>query len=172
MVNLKAVKNVIIALIFIFNSSSFGAETCSRIATINYQDVLVDTDSSQKGEGLRYHLEKDPIAKSYLDVYQEGSRIKWQNTLLGTVGTGMLISSFIVGDNSARRQTLLVGGVAMIAINFLVARTLEKSNELNLTKAIDEYNKRNLPKIFFNTENNADSNKKDFGVSINKDWSF
>ncbi|MCP4913907.1 MAG: hypothetical protein GY909_12410 [Oligoflexia bacterium] len=165
-------KNVFLVLIFIFNSAAYSAETCSRIATINYQDVLVDTDSSQKGEGLRYHLEKDPIAKSYLDVYQENSKIKWQNTLLGTVGTGMLISSFVAGDDIDRRQTLLVGGLAMIAINFLVARTLEKSNELNLTKAIDEYNKRNLPKIFFNTENNTESDKKDFGVSINKDWSF
>ncbi|MDC1173774.1 hypothetical protein OAT67_00130 [Bacteriovoracaceae bacterium] len=166
-------KTLILCTIFILTNNLFAAETCSRVAVINYQDVLVDTDSSQKGEGLRYHLEKDAIAKSYLDTYQEGSRIQWPNAILGTVGTGMVITSFLTASTNNNRKTFLIGGLTMIAINFLMARTLERTNEQNLLTAIDEYNKRNLPKIFFSASGeDENSDKSDYGVSVNKEWSF
>jgi len=63
--------SLILILVFTFNTSLFAVETCSRIAIINYQEVLVDSNASDKGEGLRYHLEKDPVAKEYLNTYQK-----------------------------------------------------------------------------------------------------
>lgn len=129
----------------------FAAETCSRIAIINYQEVLVDANTTEKGEGLRYHLEKDPVAKEYLDIYQKNSANKWPTAILGTAGTGLLLYGFF-NSNSEDRRFYLISGAATLTVNFLVARTLEIANEDNLNRAIEEYNKRNLPKIFFNPE--------------------
>jgi hypothetical protein len=152
---------------------ALAVETCSRIAVINYQEVLVDANASEKGEGLRYHLEKDPVAKQYLDTYQKNSAIRWPNALLGTAGTGLLLFGFFTA-NSQDRQVYLIAGGATILVNFLVARTLEVTNEANLNRAIQEYNKRNLPKIFFNPEGirESDAGLSGFKVGLNKDWSF
>ena len=43
-------------------------EPCSRSARINYQDVLVDTSSTRKGEGIKFYLEKDPIARTEVEL--------------------------------------------------------------------------------------------------------
>lgn len=150
-----------------------AVETCSRIAIINYQEVLVDSNAFEKGEGLRFHLEKDPIAREYLDSYQKNSAIRWPNALLGTAGTGLLLFGFFT-SNSQDRQIYLISGGATILVNFLIARTLEVANEANLTHAIEEYNKRNLPKIYFNPENNLQGSASfpGFKVGLAKDWSF
>jgi hypothetical protein len=151
---------------------SFAAETCSRIAIINFQEVLVDSNTSEKGEGLRYHLEKDPVAKQYLDTYQKNSTIKWPSAVLGTAGTGLLVYSFF-NDNSEDRRFYLIAGAATILVNFLVSRTLEVTNESNLNRAIEEYNKRNLPKIFFNpeaTQGQIDFTKIKLGLA--QHWTF
>lgn len=150
-----------------------AVETCSRIAIINYQEVLVDSNASEKGEGLRYHLEKDPKALQYLDSYQKNSAIRWPNALLGTAGTGLLLFGFFTSD-SQDRQIYLISGGAAILVNFLIARTLEVTNEANLNRAIEEYNKRNLPKIYFNPENNLQGSTNFPGLKIGlaKDWSF
>lgn len=153
--------------------NALAVETCSRIAVINYQEVLVDANASEKGEGLRYHLEKDPVAKQYLDTYQKNSAIRWPNALLGTAGTGLLLFGFFTA-NPQDRQVYLISGGATILVNFLIARTLEVTNEANLNRAIQEYNKRNLPKIFFNPDDNRESNAgfEGFKIGLNKDWSF
>lgn len=150
-----------------------AVETCSRIALINYQEVLVDSNASEKGEGLRYHLEKDPIAKSFLDSYQANSASRWPNAVIGTAGTGLLLFGFFTA-NSQDRQIYLISGGAAILVNFLIARTLEVANEVNLTRAVDEYNKRNLPKIFFTPENNHQGSIDFPGLKMGlaKDWSF
>ena len=151
---------------------AWSVETCSRIAIINYQEVLVDSNTSEKGEGLRYHLEKDPVAKAYLDSYQKNSSIYWPSAILGTAGTGLMLYGFFNSDSEDRRLYLIAGG-ATILVNFLVTRTLEITNESNLNKAIDEYNKRNLPKIFFNPEESQGqidfSNVK---LGLVQQWSF
>jgi hypothetical protein len=148
-------------------------ETCSRIAIINYQEVLVDANASEKGEGLRYNLEKDPIAKEYLDIYQKNSNIRWPTATLGTAGSALLLYGFFT-INSQDRQIYLISGAATILVNFLIARTLEVTNEVNLNRAIEEYNKRNLPKIFFNTLPNpqGDLNFSSIKLGLSKDWSF
>lgn len=160
-------------ILFIFNlAEAFAVETCSRIAIINYQEVLIDSNTSQKGEGLRYHLEKDPVAKQYLDTYQKNSGIRWPSTVLGTAGTGLLLFGFFNSDSEDRR-VYLISGTATILVNFLVSRTLEVTNESNLNKAIEEYNKRNLPKIFFNPE--GTQSQMDFSkvkVGLVQQWTF
>lgn len=153
--------------------TTHAVETCSRIAIINYQEVLVDTNSTEKGEGLRFHLEKDRTAKNYLETYQEGTQIKWQNAVLGTLGTSMMLGGILTNNNSERKQTLLLGGATFMILNFLVAKTLEATNEQNLIKAIEEYNKRNLPKIYFNPDQTSDGAVgPGVSFSINKEWSF
>jgi hypothetical protein len=163
---------ILLTLAFALQNTS-AVETCSRVAIINYQEVLVDTNSTEKGEGLRFHLEKDRTAKNYLESYQEGTKIRWQNAVLGTVGTSMLLGGILTNSDSGRKQPLLIGGATLMMINFLVARTLESSNEQNLIKAIEEYNKRNLPKIYFNPEQKADGTPgPGLSFSVSKIWSF
>ena len=134
--------------------------------------LLVDSNTSERGEGLRYHLEKDAVAKSYLDIYQKNSAIRWPSAILGTAGTGLMLFGFF-NSNSEDRRLYLISGGATILVNFLVTRTLEITNEENLTRAIDEYNKRNLPKIFFNPEESQGqidfSNVK---LGLVQQWSF
>ncbi|MEI8347170.1 MAG: hypothetical protein WCG27_06870 [Pseudomonadota bacterium] len=138
---------VITILWMTFGQCLMAAETCSRTATINYQEVLIDTDSTQKGEGLRYYLSKDPAALAYLDEYQKGNKIKWVNTVMGTLGSGMVLAGILSTNQPDTRQTFVVGGAVVILVNFLMAKTYEQYNETNLQRAIEEYNKRNLPRI-------------------------
>ena len=113
--------------------TTWAKETCSRVALINFQEILVDTSANEKGEGLRFYLEKDPIAKSYLDRYQSGTGIKWQNAVLGTLGSLLILGGFLTSDKK-REQTFLVSGATIIGVNFLVAKTLDHVNEENLEK--------------------------------------
>lgn len=163
-----------LVLLLIFSSmSAFAVETCSRIAIINYQEVLVDSNTSQRGEGLRYHLEKDPVAKQYLDEYQKNSGIRWPSAVLGTAGTGLLLYGFFNSDTENRRL-YIISGTATILVNFLVARTMEVANESNLNKAVEEYNKRNLPKIFFNPEGTQSQmlDLSKFKIGLAQQWTF
>jgi len=162
----------LVILFILTMTPAFAVETCSRIAIINYQEVLVDSNTSQKGEGLRYHLEKDAVAKQYLDTYQKNSGIRWPSAVLGTAGTGLLLFGFFNSD-SENRRLYIISGTATILVNFLVARTLEVTNESNLNRAVEEYNKRNLPKIFFNPE--GTQSYMDFSkikIGLMQQWTF
>lgn len=166
------VKLSVILLAFLIFSTSY-ADTCSRIAIVNFQEILVDTNSSQKGEGLRFYLEKDKIAESYLDLYQENARIKWHNAVLGSAGTGLMVAGLFTSSDRNARQTLLVGGATMILVNFFVSKTQENANEANLKRAVDEYNQRNLPRIFFESESSSfNQSPASSGISLNKTWDF
>ena len=169
-------KNLIILLtLLLFNAKgALSSEICSRVAIINYQETLVDTNTNQKGEGLRFHLEKDEMAKRYLDKYQEGSEIKWENAILGTVGSGLIISGLMSHSNRESRKTFLISGFSLILINYLMAKTFEYANEDNLLKAIEEYNKRNLPKIYFKPVSRVDKNGWSFKPTLflAKSWEF
>jgi hypothetical protein len=158
--------------LFIGSMKAFAVETCSRIAIINYQEVLVDSNTTEKGEGLRYHLEKDAVAKQYLDTYQKNSAIQWPSAALGTAGTGLMLYGFF-NSNTEDRRLYIIAGAATILVNFMVARTLEVTNESNLNRAVEEYNKRNLPKIFFNpeaTQGQIDFSKTKLGLA--QQWTF
>ncbi len=146
---LKLTVLIILALI----GDSFAAETCSRVATINYQEVLVDVSSNNRGEGLRYYLEKDQVAKSLLDEYQDNNKPSWKTAALSTLGTGMIIGGILrtgtgEGESFTNRNVLLVGGLSMIVMSYLISRTNQYKNEYLLQKSVDEYNKRNTPKIY------------------------
>lgn len=171
---MKASFCLIIFFNFIF--LDVGAEeTCSRIAIINFQEVLIDTNSSLKGEGLRYYLEKDPKAQNLLNLYQKKTRTKWQNAFIGTTGTALLLAGAFTNNNKSTRKTLIITGVSIVFINFFVAKTLQKSNENLLLKAINEYNKRNFPRIYFAPERNIFDKTLSFNgirFGLLKQWTF
>ena len=145
----------------------FGQETCSRVATINYQEVLVDVSSKNRGEGLRYYLEKDEVAKSLLNEYQENNRPTWKSAALSTLGTGMILGGLLqTSDNEgagiSTQNLLLFGGATMIAGSYLISKTNQYNNEYLLLKSVEEYNKRNTPKIFFSPTDP----KNGFGLGV------
>lgn len=154
-------------------STVLAQDTCSRTAVINQQEVLIDSNSTQKGEGLRHYLEKDKVASEFLEKYQDGTTVQWHNAALGTIGTSMIISSFFVNSAGSGKKTLLIGGITSIVVNFLMARTFESANEKNLDRAILEYNKRNLPQIEYNQTGLGNKESKSYKtVYLEKQWSF
>lgn len=155
-------------LILLLNSLSvLAAETCSRVAIINYQEVLVDVSSSNRGEGLRFYLEKDEVAKGLLDEYQDNNRPTWKGAALSTVGTALMLAGFLRsseghGEALTGRGTLLLAGGTMIALSYLISKTKQHNNEHLLQKSIEEYNKRNTPRIFLAPT----SQNGQFGIGI------
>lgn len=133
--------------------SVFAAETCSRVATINYQEVLVDVSGNNRGEGLRYYLEKDKVAKELLDEYQENNRPTWRGAAVSSLGIGMMVGSFVTNGGDGKgilgREFLLFGGISLIGVSYLISKTQSYNNEYLLLKSVEEYNKRNTPRIFF-----------------------
>jgi hypothetical protein len=162
---------ILFILSVIVTRESF-ANTCSRLATINYQEVLVDV-SSNRGEGLRYYLEKDPLSKELLDKYQTNNKSTWKKAALSTVGSAMILGGFLrsnEGENETftGRNSLLFGGAILIAVSYLITKTNQYNNEYLLLKSIDEYNKRNTPKIFFSPDGNQEG--VNFGVGFEKEF--
>lgn len=159
-----------ILICLIFSASLFAAETCSRVATINYQEVLVDVSSRKRGEGLRYYLEKDDVAKGLLNEYQANNTPTWKSAALSTVGTAMIIGGLLrtssgEGESIIGRNFLLFGGASMIAVSYLISKTNQYNNEYLLLKSVEEYNKRNTPKIFFAPTNPKDGLGGGVGVA-------
>jgi hypothetical protein len=138
-----------VLILFFICSSVFAAETCSRVATINYQDILVDVSSKNRGEGLRYYLQKDEVAKELLNEYQKNNRPTWKSAALSTLGTGIFIGGLATSSGGGNSRLLIFGGATMIAVSYLYSKTIQYNNEYLLYKSVDEYNKRNTPKIFF-----------------------
>lgn len=129
-------------------------QDCSRIATINNQEVLVDSNSTNKGEGLSYYLKKDPIAAKLFETYQGYNQPQWISASIGTLGSSLVIASLFTSKNESEggldsKQLLLIGGVTTLVLNYLISKTLDHGNERYLESSITEYNKRNFPKIYF-----------------------
>lgn len=163
-------KALILSILISF-SSVYAAETCSRVAVINYQEVLVDAGSSKKGEGLRYYLEKDPIANQLLNEYQKKNRPSIWSAGASTLGSLMLLGGITQtseGNGFADRNTLIYGGGILIAITYLTSKTLQYNNEEILKQAVDQYNQRNKPKIFFSPY--SDSGSSGFGLGITQEF--
>jgi len=158
-----------IILFLIFSHQAFAIDTCSRVAVIDGQEVLVDTSTAEKGEGLRFYLEKDPVAKNFLNKYQANNQMKWQSAAIGTAGTLLILAGILTGSSSKKRTTYLISGSSLMAVNFFFSKTIENSNEKNLKRSIEEYNKRNSPSIFL--KNNEDK-KHSFPFALHKTWSF
>ncbi len=155
----------LILILFIFSCFSFSQgldNTCNRIAYVNYQKILIDSSSTIKGDGLRYLLNKDPVSKSYLDIYQKNALPSWKTAIISTVGIavgafGLLNDS----DSGLTNKYLLMGlGVGIVGTNFYVSKRRSLKNEKNLNRAIQEYNKRNFPKIYLSPEGNKSTRYK------------
>lgn len=151
-----------------------AAEECSRVAVVNYQEVLVDSSSSSRGEGLRYYLQKDPVAKRLLDEYQDNNRPRWQGAALSTVGTAMILGGLLrTGGNDngdiLNRNNLVIGGAMAIAVSYLISRTNQYTNEHLLQKSVEEYNKRNNPRIYFSTDPSSRSDQG-FGLGVQQEF--
>lgn len=165
----------VILLIFVITltqSTALAVEVCSRLAIINYQEVLVDTNSSQKGEGLRFFLSKDKKATQFLNRYQEGTGIRWQSTLLGSIGTIILLSGIFKSTDNSNKTTLMGVGAGLIGLNIVISKTLEKNNEINLIRSIEEYNKRHIPRIYFNTPYNENLRGPSSSLMLDKPSGF
>jgi hypothetical protein len=163
-----------ISILFTFFAiTAWSAETCSRVATINYQEVLVDVSSRNRGEGLRYYIQKDEVAKSLLDEYQMNNKSTWKSAAFSTLGTGMILAGVLRtsgGENETvtNKNFLILGGLTLITVNYFVSRTMEYNNERLLSQSVEEYNKRNTPKIIFAPTD--PQNGFGFGVGASQDF--
>lgn len=162
-----------ILISFLLTFNSWAQETCSRVANINYQQVLVDVSSKHRGEGLRYYLEKDDVAKGLLNEYQENNRPTWKRAALSTLGSAMMIGGLLRssgGDDESLvgKNFLLFGGATMIAVSYLISKTNQYNNEYLLMKSIEEYNKRNTPKIYFSPTD--PKNGLGLGVAVGQEF--
>jgi hypothetical protein len=86
---------------------------------------------------------------------------------MSTLGTAMMIGGLMrtnEGDTETltSRNFLIFGGMTMIGVSYLISKTNQVTNEYLLSKSIEEYNKRNTPKIFFSPTN--DGKGLGFGV--------
>lgn len=163
-----------ILLLLLAPFGAWAADSCSRTALVNYQEVLVDTSSSNRGEGLRYYLQKDPVAKKLLEQYQENNRPRWQGATLSTLGTAMVLASLMrtnAGDDESLtgQTTLLLGGLTMVGVSYLISRTNQYNNEWLLQRSVEEYNKRNSPRIFFSADPSS-SGSQGFGMGWRQEY--
>ncbi len=166
-------KTVTFLAALLFAQAASTVEPCGRTAVVNYQEVLVDASSSNQGEGLRYYLQKDPVSKRLLDEYQENNRPRWQGAALSTLGTAMVIGSFLrandgEGDTLTGRNTLLYGGITMIAVSYLISRTQQHNNEELLQRSVEEYNKRNSPRIYFSAD--PSNGRTGYGMGVQQEF--
>ena len=157
-------------LILVSSFQVYSAETCSRIAKINYQQVLVDAGSDKRGEGLRFYLEKDPISKELLDEYQEKNKPTLLSKSASTAGSILLFTGLIQTNKKSgvqNQNTLLYSGALLIGLSYLMTKTFLYNNEKLLKEAVDQYNKRNRPKIFFSPYS-EDGRSTGIGIGIQR----
>lgn len=160
-------KIIVLLSIFLANTVNASEKTCSRTAKINYQDVLVDSSSSIKGDGLKFYLNKDPIAKEYLRIYQENAKPSIKFAAISTLGLGISLAGLLTDKTTngiLSRNSLIGIGIGVVLINLFVSKTYSYKNEKNLYKAVDEYNKRNRPKIYLTPIVNGVND--DIGVNL------
>lgn len=140
---------------------------------MNYQEVLVDASTNGRGEGLRYYLSKDPVAKRLLDQYQSNHRPQWQSAALSTLGTALILGGLLnVGGEDSKlfnRNNLLLGGVSLVGLSYLISRTNQYNNEYLLENAVEEYNRRNSPRIFFSADPSSTS-RQGFGMGVQQEF--
>jgi len=164
-------KLVVLILSAMLTTQLWAVETCSRLATINFQEVLVDVSSSNRGEGLRYYLEKDQVAKQLLDEYQVNNKPSWKDAAASTIGSAMILAGLLrtnAGENETftSRNGLIIGGATLIGVSYLVSKTKQYNNEYLLSKSVEEYNRRNTPRIFFSPTNDLNG----LGIGVGQEF--
>ena len=156
----------------VFSGEVSAIKSCERVATVNHQEIPLETMSGSKGEGLRPYLEKDDEAMRHLELYQERHRIHPFNTLLGVVGPGLLATGLVLDSRSEQKKTFLTWGAVLVVTNFLVTKTIQGTGDSYLEKAVEEYNKRNSPRIDLNFLAPGPAPSEAFAFMLKKDWSF
>jgi hypothetical protein len=152
--------------------SAFAVDTCSRVAVINYQEVLVDAGSGKMGEGLRFYLEKDPVSKELLDEYQKKNTPTILSASASTAGSLLILASLSQTSEEEgiqNKNTLLYTGAALVALSYLTSKTVKFSNEKILKSAVDHYNKRNSPHIYFSPYKDH-NNSSGLGIGLQQDF--
>ena len=165
------VVGICLAFVVFSENALASRRACERVGIVNHQEIPLETMSGSKGEGLRSYLEKDKEALHYFNLYQERNQIQPFNTVLGIVGPGLLLTGVILESGVKEKETFLTWGAVLVVTNFLVTRTIQGVGETYLEKAVEEYNKRNFPKIDLNFHT-PDSSQKNIALMIKKDWSF
>lgn len=133
----------------------------------------MDVSSNNRGEGLRYYLEKDEVAKGLLNEYQENNRPTWKSAAMSTLGTAMILGSLLrptEGENETltSKNFLLFGGATLIGVSYLISKTNQYNNEYLLSKSVEEYNKRNTPKIYFSPTD--PKNGMGLGIAVGQEF--
>lgn len=162
----------VLAILLLISPSLWSAETCSRVAVINYQKVLVDSSSHKKGEGLRFYLEKDPVSKELLDKYQQKSRPTILSASTSTAGSILILAGLLqTNDNTGitNNNTLLYSGATLVALSYLISKTQQYSNERILEEAVNQYNTRNTPRIYFSPYND-NSGRSGLGFGFQQEF--
>lgn len=123
---------------------------CERVVSVNGKKLKLDPISTQKGDGIRSVLEKDPFALKLLDEYQGSSHSNIVPYVLGT--PGLLLMGWRLGaQENLGRDTLFWSGVGLLVGGYVWGRVSEAVNESKLKKAIRHYNaeaeKKNYPLI-------------------------
>ena len=161
-------------IIFIFfNYSVFSAQNkCSRTVQINGKNVSIDASSTQKGEGLRYYLSKDPIAYQYFEQYTDSNKPNWRRIGVSTFGIGLITAGLLSSNETKnifyKRDTLFYSGIGIVALSFLYAKTKQGEKEVWLEKSVKEYNKRSQPKIYWAPQYAPE--KQGWGLTISREY--
>ncbi|MCB9060349.1 MAG: hypothetical protein H6622_02370 [Halobacteriovoraceae bacterium] len=166
-------QKILILLLFVsLTLKGWCVEICSRTAVINGQKILVDLNSGQKGEGLRFYIEKDEKALSYLNLYQKENQKKWPYITLGSITLGSFLALAVNDFDRSEKNILIGAGILSLVFNISLNRFSSRQNEKNLIRAIEEYNRRNLPKIDFKSDTNVGRVHSQGGFSLGTQWSF
>lgn len=143
-----------------------------RTVQINGESIAIDASTTQKGEGIRYYLEKDPIALEYLNQYAQTNKPNWKRIAVSTFGVGLILGSIIASNETdnifLKRDTLLYSGLGIVALSFIFAKTKQGEQEIYLNQAIQEYNKRNKPEIIWSPQYHPEN--KSFGIFIGREY--
>lgn len=138
------------SLVMLPTCNLFAQDSCGRVATINYQDIFIDSSSTKKGEGLRNFLAQSPESLALLNEYQENTRPNYW--IAGSSTAGFML--IILGLMSTRKtgtyyskQSLMTTGVVVMALSLVTSQTLKRQNEDRLMESIEIYNSTGGPQI-------------------------
>ncbi len=62
---------------------------------------------------------------------------------------GLLRTNEGQDETLTSKNFLIFGGATLIGVSYLISKTIQYNNEYLLLKSVEEYNKRNSPRIFF-----------------------
>ena len=109
----------------------------------------------------------------YLNLYQKGHTLGPLNTFFAAAAPTLFLAGLAADSDKERQKSFYTWGIVVVFANFLISKTLQITNEANLERAIEEYNKRKTPKIRYGQGRSyPDSLQKQISFTIKKSWSF